>query len=398
MHVNIAQEIDQAALLLDFQATFLLFLTVLALFVVFFYRLRNYHLDAPFLAAALALVTFAIFLSFIDSPLLPFVNIVSRELFFFLQLLTYEVAFILFYLHTEYNSNERPKTFRLLIMGGLMGILILSNLAYLLATRAELLLGDQVVSNGFKEMLDSSKNIMYIIAVSSHYLTSIIAFTLGAFNQWTASRGKDKVDVAFTIAQGSIAFEMLLLLSYELLNAMGFLSEDLKLLAYSITMLFVALSFIAYLILYIINPIYLYKVPVNVKGLILILPNGTPLAHIVFDNYTKEDEMDISLVSGFLNAISSFTQNILDDEIEQIKARNMLLLQKRLENHIVVAISSRSSLMFKKSFYRFVKTFNETMVEGNNNTHEQEYSNVAFEKAVKQIFPFLKVKEIKLYI
>ncbi len=398
----ITQEMDRSVALIEFEASFLLFLVTLVLFALVIYRFRGYLSDARYLAMFFAFSTFASFLYFIDSPLLPFVDMISADVFLVLQSLSFGVAFTMFYLHSEYNRNDQPHTLRLFIVGTLIGLMVISDLAYLMIVQTDLLIGNQVLSNEFLNLFYSMKELLHFGTVIFTYLISIIAFTLGAFNQWTTSRGKDKKDIVFTIVQGSFAVEMFSFSVFEFLNLMGIISRADLILGYSIVIPFIALSGLVFTSLYAIYPKYLYKVPVDLRGLILILPNGTPLLHVIFESYTKNDEMETSLVSGFLNAMATFTNQVFNEDIEQIKALNSMILQKRLENHIVVAISSRTSRMFRNAFNRFVETFSEMMVEGVDRKYgeveKMEYSSVAFEKAMKQIFPFLKVKEIKRYV
>ncbi len=395
---------NEQVLVIELESSLLLFLLNLLLLSLFLYRLRKYHRDAPWFLATLVFMTIGTLLSFLDSPLLFTGTLLSEDTTFFVHLLIYQAAFSFFYMHMELSSNVRPNIIRLAFVGILTAILIFSGgIIVWFNYRIAITFFSSNPPARLVNIISSRYKTVKFLMISAHYLTTILAFLVGARVHWMTSQGRDIKDTISTVTQTLLAFSMIGLFSSDLLFYLFLIDEHLKTILYTLFMLLVAIIFTVYTTMYAFHPPYLYRMPIKVFSMFVQTTGGLPYMQVDFETKNHEDfKIDPLLFSGLISAADAISSAIFYDKLQEIHTASYKILILQGKNTVITLITNGMSHMLLAAIKRFREIFEKNMhrliVPDESSIKNHDSHVKALQDSLETIFPFLKIKNIKYQI
>jgi len=157
-----------------------------------------------------------------------------------------------------------------------------------------------------------------------------------------------------------------------------------------ISNIFPSIGIIIFVIIYITNIDYLYRLPYDVH-LLMVLERGggTPLYTVKLKTRNKIEIEDV-LLSGLFSAINTIFQQVLQSKkiINVISSKEMSILIKGGKSIVTLVITSKNTYFLDKALARFVKIFEK---EFEKELKEGERDLTIYERAHEIIsiaFPF----------
>ncbi len=289
------------------------------------------------------------------------------------------LAVILFYLHLELTSNDRPNLIR--------AILILGSAAPLAAL---------VILRPFQNTIERITEFNDLIAgyTAAFSISLFFMAIFGIYVYYQIFRESDTLTAEFASFVNYVGATVLLI-SFFLApfgDSLGLLGYELRI--YNTWMF--TFGIMLFLLVYIVLPTYAYSFPFNIYEMFIIDESGTAYFHGLIEIPKGVEKLpDASLKSPAIIAIASLVSELsgAQGELRAINLSDRTIMVKSHRSIVGIVLSDRTSYFLRRGFDKFVRDFYSKYQE----EIEQYSGNIAVfkdaEELLVSIFPFVQLIE-----
>ncbi len=392
----IAQTYD-ASVWIDFWAQLILVIANVTLAAMFIWQTQKKNRHTPYLTTGLIMGSIANLIAFLDSSIIGISDvIIKNEYLFVTQNIFFLLTFIFFYFHLEYLAKERIPSWRLILVFTLFGASVGGLMAHIVKTELldfylKVFSDTPLVNDTIKDTIIANYYFMFDqIIDSAYYSLGTFVFGVGAVRYWKIyDRVKEDINKIFfgTMLVMSIGMFLMFVFKTDKNVFQGNLFK-VSTIAYTVVLGLIAISLLAYATVYVLNPDYLYRLPIDIHALMIIDSAGLP---VYTQRFKAVSEIDFpeALITGFLTAISTFITNVTspDEKLQSIQATNFMVYLERQGEYMFAFVTERMTYFFKYSAKLFTKLIIETHeIQGNAIFENDEL----MKKLIRKAFPYLE--------
>ena len=156
---------------------------------------------------------------------------------------------------------------------------------------------------------------------------------------------------------------------------------------------FPSIGIMLFVLVYLINIDYIYRLPNDIFTLLVLRKGGTPL-HTVHLKTRKQIAIKEFLLSGMITAIDNVFKEIMEREIpiEKITSQGINILIKSGDNLSVVIITDEVTYFLDKGLQRYINEFEREFADEIKRNEENIHSYDRAVEILKSVFPFFRIK------
>ncbi len=364
---------------------FVLFAIILVLFI---WQITVRKRKANHLIASLICGTAASYLMIMESNVLPGV-IVDRYLVLCFELGIFAFQTFFFYLFLESLVSNKINPYRL-------SIVLIFLISHLIALY--FIYGRHLILKEYEGNLVDSKlgDMFWIISDISYNAISILVYGVYGLPIYynTFKYTKERKPIIFMVAL------ILIVIGYSISLAGDMNSYAVNRLQFIIDLsdyaeYFKLLGLFMFIITYLLDVDYIYRLPYNIYILTVLYKNGNKI-HTVRLKSERKIQIEDILLSGLISAINSVYSQTLQTQslIESISSKDASILLKSGEFITVVIVTDKGSAVLLNALERYVKEFEKKF---HALLTKQEANMTEFESAkelISAIFPFFQIESI----
>lgn len=157
---------------------------------------------------------------------------------------------------------------------------------------------------------------------------------------------------------------------------------------------FPLIGILLFVIVYLVNIDYIYRLPNDTFTLLVLKRGGIPV-HSVHLKTRKKTTIKEFLLSGMITAIDNVFREIMDEElpIERITSQGINILIKSGQTLSVVVITDKITYFLDKGLQRYINEFEKKYADEIKRDEENMHAYDGALKILKQVFPFFIIKE-----
>lgn len=345
---------------------------------LFSYQFIKQKRSVPYLLLLLISAVIGGIFAIIDSSnILPTFTSYSR-IYLIFQLVCYGLQFFFFYLFMEHISEIQPKLWRLAII---LSLIIIQNIA----------LWEIVWFSPLSQELNDK---LWLIADFGYNNLAIFAFLIVGvpiyFKSYKYTREKKAIGFIIGLLLAGLGYVINSIFDYvpffieapAWFDEMRIFGEILPL-----------IGLLLFLITYIIDVDYIYRLPRDHFMLMVTYKGGTPIHSVKFET-KREAELNENLISGLISSLKITFDQLLQTTapLETISSKDASILLRSGDDILVSMLAEHPTAILTSALDKYVVQFEEKFEEEiKSDTHDTTEFEDA-DKLIEPIFPFLEIK------
>lgn len=351
----------------------------LILFLIFVYQTAQKGRSAPYFIITL----FFGFLGGLFSYFEALFSSTNFDIWWFFSNLFFGLQFVSFFLFTEKLRTLKISALMLSIAIIFFTIQIVTSLAVM------------NLSN-----LETYGNIIPVLSflanISNELLALYVYFIIGVAIYIKIYRyAKEIRPLIMILALIIVGIGFIIMISYDLLNFFGTIPGWLMALKNAgIDKILPLIGLFLFLLCYITNIDYLYRLPNDNYVLMVSYKSGITIHTIHFKTRYRHVEIDENLLSGLITSINMVYQSVLSSkaEVQNILSKDASILMQSGKYIYVTIVSNNVSAILDRSLKRYVREFEKKFQK---QLEKERFLISDFDSAkdlLKSIFPYLLIK------
>ncbi|TXT58658.1 MAG: conserved membrane protein of unknown function [Promethearchaeota archaeon] len=347
--------------------------------VLFAYQTKVKGRSAPYLLLLLFFGVVGGFLAIVDSSgILPSFGPYNR-IYLILELVCYGLQFFFFYLFIEDISSLKPRLSGLMIM---LSLLILQNTALW-----------SIV--WFSAVAPDAADYMWLLADIGYDNLPIVAFLFFGlptyYRIYRYTEEKKALGFILSMILASTGFIIISLIDYTgFFGVKPVLLDNISLLGE----IFPLLGLLIFLLTYLIDVDYIYRLPSDHFLLMVTYRSGVPIHFTTFET-KKEVEIEENLFSGFISSIGMVFDQILQSRapIQSISSEEATIVIRSGKNIMAIILTKRPTAILERAMDKYIDKFEKKYREPLKNEIVEINAFEGAKELVKPIFPFFRIKK-----